>query len=607
VNIINMSPNTKITKTNKATNLNNNVESGREKFEDEAEKSLSKSGILLLNGDDEGSEAKSRMSDKIKNLASRPNIMREFWTSKDVIFENKITWLLVLAPFALFGDHSTSRGQTIGFALSGLTLIPCAERLSYVTEQVAEHTNGTIGALLNATFGNAPELLIATAALRNGYYRVVQLAMLGSIMSNLLLVFGMACLVGGLRFQVQELRITSGNINVLMLLIGTAGSLLPAALFMSGQLPSGTINYDSPTKEELQFSRVNAFVLIIMYLCFLIFQLGTHKEEFDEDILQDKLSTTQRNIFCQKVFSSICNCCRGFQKNRSSSDNSGYKPVLLKQRSEHEINSDSGHGIEDNNILMNTDNHETGELMENKINKGAKRRKNNSNNLISKEILVRKSSNSSYSGSGSGSVSSHSRVSESSSINSKNTTNSKISERSNNATLSLRVGLIWLFIITLCISSMSDILVDTLQGFAKGFRLSGVFTSIIIVPYFSNVAEQVSAIIFAYRNEMDLCVGVTVGSAIQIATFVLPGSVLIGMLMDRSMTLFFHGYETACLFISVLVVAIILHGGKTNWLVGVTLIGIYIILSTGFWLHEHEILNIDAELVIKDGILNSPP
>lgn len=605
MNIINMSPHTKITETNKATNLTNNVESGRETFEDEEEKSLDKSGnFLVVNGDDEGSEDKSRMSDMINNSASRPNILREFWTSKDVIFENKITWLLVLAPFALFGDHSTSHGQTIGFALSGLTLIPCAERLSYVTEQVAEHTNGTIGALLNATFGNAPELLIATAALRSGYYRVVQLAMLGSIMSNLLLVFGMACLVGGLRFQVQELRITSGNINVLMLMIGTAGSLLPAALFMSGQLPSGTINYDSPTKEELLFSRVNAFVLIIMYLCFLIFQLGTHKEEFDEDILQDKLSTTQRNKFCQRVFSSMCNCCRGFQKNRSSSDTSGYRPVLLKQKSDHEINSDSGHGIEDNNnILMNTDNHENGELMENKSNKGAKRRKNNSNSLISKEIHVKKSSNGSYSGS----VSSHSRGSESSSINSKNTTNSKISQRSNNATLSLRVGLIWLFVITLCISSMSDILVDTLQGFAKGFRLSGVFTSIIIVPYFSNVAEQVSAVIFAYRNEMDLCVGVTVGSAIQIATFVLPGSVLIGMVMDRSMTLFFHGYETACLFISVLVVAIILHGGKTNWLVGVILIGIYIILSTGFWLHEHEILNIDAELVINDGILNSPP
>ena len=166
--------------------------------------------------------------------------------------------------------------------------------LSFVTEQVAEHTNGTIGALLNATFGNAPELLIATAALRSGFYRVVQLAMLGSMLTNLLFVFGISCLVGGLRWQVQELRITSGNVSVGMLLLSTAGSLLPATLVLGGQLrqsdpdnattsESGTNSILAPSKEELQFCRVNAFVMMFMYGCYLIFQLGTHKEEFDED------------------------------------------------------------------------------------------------------------------------------------------------------------------------------------------------------------------------------------------------------------------------------------------------------------------------------------
>ena len=154
-----------------------------------------------------------------------------------------------------------------------------------MTEQVAEHTNGTIGALLNATFGNAPELLIATAALRSGFYRVVQLAMLGSMLTNLLFVFGISCLVGGLRWQVQELRITSGNVSVGMLLLSTAASLLPAALIMSGQLRSSSekVVEGIPSKEELQFCRVNAFVMVIMYCCYLVFQLGTHTEEFDED------------------------------------------------------------------------------------------------------------------------------------------------------------------------------------------------------------------------------------------------------------------------------------------------------------------------------------
>ena len=156
-------------------------------------------------------------------------------------------------------------------------------RLSFVTEQVAAHTNGTIGALLNATFGNAPELLISTAALRSGFYRVVQLAMLGSMLTNLLFVFGVSCLVGGLRWQVQELRITSGNVSVLLLLVATAGSLLPAALNMSGQMQHKDSPQGIPSADELQFSRVNAVVLMCMYVCYLLFQLGTHKEEFDEE------------------------------------------------------------------------------------------------------------------------------------------------------------------------------------------------------------------------------------------------------------------------------------------------------------------------------------
>jgi Ca2+:H+ antiporter len=161
--------------------------------------------------------------------------------------------------------------------------------------------------------------------------------------------------------------------------------------------------------------------------------------------------------------------------------------------------------------------------------------------------------------------------------------------------MSFRVGILWLFIITLAVSAMSEILVDTIDGFASRSHLSEVFTSMVIVPFFSNVAEQVSAILFAYRNEMDLCVGVTVGSAIQVATFVLPGCVIIGWMVDRSMTLYFHAYETVCLFLAVIVVAAVLQGGTTNWLVGATCISVYVMIATGFWFHSLEDLSVDAE------------
>lgn len=163
--------------------------------------------------------------------------------------------------------------------------------------------------------------------------------------------------------------------------------------------------------------------------------------------------------------------------------------------------------------------------------------------------------------------------------------------------MSFRAGILWLFIITLSISAMSDILVDTIDGFAYSYGISEVFTSLVILPYFSNIAEQVSALIFAYRNEMDLCIGITVGSAVQIALFVLPGSVLIGWAMDRSMSLFLRGFETCCLIFSVVSVAAVLQGGTTNWLVGAYLLGVYFMIAAGFWFHELENLSIDGELL----------
>ena len=105
------------------------------------------------------------------------------------------------------------------------------------------------------------------------------------------------------------------------------------------------------------------------------------------------------------------------------------------------------------------------------------------------------------------------------------------------APMSLRMGLVWLAIITFSISIMSDVIVDSIGGFVGRSNISEVFTSVIILPYFSNIAAQVSSIIFAYRNKMDLCIGITVGSAVQIAQFVLPGCVIVGWFMDRPMTL----------------------------------------------------------------------
>ena len=239
------------------------------------------------------------------------NIQNDILLSTNLIFKSKLTWLLIFGPIALVGKTGIF-GESVCFILAGLTLIPLAERLSFVTEEVALHTNQTIGALLNATFGNAPELLISGAALQEGYYRVVQLTLLGSMLTNLLFVFGLSCFIGGLRYQVQELRIVSGNASIGMLMLAVAGLALPAALMLSDEMIMGTeereyidkngdgksdIN-DGPTFSMVGFSRFNAVIMIMGYLLYLLFQLGSHSDEFDdlEEEEEEEDETEMRTI-----------------------------------------------------------------------------------------------------------------------------------------------------------------------------------------------------------------------------------------------------------------------------------------------------------------------
>ena len=525
-------------------------------------------------------------------------LFRELWSSTDLLFQTRLTWLLLFGPLALFGDATGCLGEALCFFFSGIALIPCAERLSFVTEQVAHHTNGTIGALLNATFGNAPELLISTAALRAGFYRVVQLAMLGSMLTNLLFVFGLSCLVGGIRWQVQELRITSGNVSVGLLLVATAGSLLPAALSMSGELRKDTDYRDGvPSESELKFCRVNAVVMILMYLCYLLFQLGTHKEEFDDDenivetpqrllLMTPHFNTRQgkdlkargrRNAFflryCFSTYVALDSPTASEDVELPVLGNGGTKSFdTVEERDALFLNDESSLSSgEAGKALSNGWDKGTASKIDFKSSHQQRRRRGSQRNGMSKTDDA-----------------ADTRI------------QSSIVDEQPKIHMPLHIGVIWLCIITLCTSAMSDIMVDTIDGFAHRCRLSQVFTTMVIVPFFSNVAEQVSAIIFAYRNKMDLCVGVTVGSAIQIATFVLPGCVVIGMFVDRSMTLNFGGYETSCLVLGVIAVAAVLQGGTTNWLVGATLLGIYTMIATGFWFHEIEDLSIDAELLFQN-------
>ncbi len=185
-------------------------------------------------------------------------------SAKNMAFTGPLNILLGLVPFAL-GSYWGGWPDPVTFVLSLLALAPLAERLGYVTEQLALHTNETIGGLLNATFGNATELIVAISALSRGLFRLVQLSLLGSILSNMLLVLGCAFYCGGLYHKTQTFGTISSQINSTLLLLSTMAVLFPTILSNSGQ---------ESNLGELGLSRATSLVLFGIYFAFLYFQVN---------------------------------------------------------------------------------------------------------------------------------------------------------------------------------------------------------------------------------------------------------------------------------------------------------------------------------------------
>ncbi|PKA50703.1 Vacuolar cation/proton exchanger 1 [Apostasia shenzhenica] len=167
------------------------------------------------------------------------------------------------------------------FALSLLGLIPLAERVSFLTEQLAFHTGRTVGGLLNATCGNATELIIAMFALRKGKIRVVKLSLVGSVLSNLLLVLGTSLFCGGIvnLQKEQPFDRKHAEVNIALLLLGALCHIL-TTLFKYSVNSSKLFGSPSPTTD---LSRACSIVMLVAYFAYLFFQLKTNRQLFDSD------------------------------------------------------------------------------------------------------------------------------------------------------------------------------------------------------------------------------------------------------------------------------------------------------------------------------------
>jgi Ca2+:H+ antiporter len=188
------------------------------------------------------------------------------------IFKPSLHWLLILVPACVYVEHAHPESHTLIFALSCGAIIPLAGLLGKATEHVADRAGENIGGFLNATLGNAAELIIAVVALRQGLVDVVKASLTGSIIGNVLLVLGLAFVTGGIRHKSQAFNAAAAQSRVAALVLVSIALIVPG---MFNYLGRGTL-----TETVNKLSVVISVVLLLTYLLSLLFSMHTHKELF---------------------------------------------------------------------------------------------------------------------------------------------------------------------------------------------------------------------------------------------------------------------------------------------------------------------------------------
>ncbi|KAK8512182.1 hypothetical protein V6N13_097154 [Hibiscus sabdariffa] len=378
-------------------------------------------------------------------------MLRQFLTNlQEVILGTKLSVLFPAVPLAIVAQ-CYGFGRPWVFALSLLGLTPLAERISFLTEQIAYYTGPTVGGLLNATCGNATELIIAIFALSQHKIDVVKYSLLGSVLSNLLLVLGTSLFCGGIanlrREQKYDRR--QADVNSLLLLLALLCHSLPLLFRMSGA--SAALTAD-PT---LQLSRASSIVMLIAYVSYLVFQLFTHRQLFE---------------------------------------------------AQEESEDDDG---------------------------------------VSEEEPV----------------------------------------------IGFWSGFIWLVGTTAVIALLSEYVVGTIEDASNSWGISVSFISIILLPIVGNAAEHAGAIIFAFKNKLDISLGVALGSATQISMFVVPLCIVVAWIMGIKMDLNFNLLETGSLALSIIAVAFTLQDGTSHYLKGLVLLLLYIVIGACFFVLKTPLSN----------------
>ncbi|TFK54680.1 calcium/proton exchanger [Heliocybe sulcata] len=373
------------------------------------------------------------------------------------LFGSWLNILLLFVPLSVI-SHFANWDAALRFSFSFIAIMPLAKLLGEATEQLSLKLGQTLSGLLNASFGNAVEIIVGIAALMQGELRIVQTSMLGSILSNLLLVLGCSFLAGGIYFKESNFQVTGAQTASSLMTLACITLVIPAAyhsaqnrnstatfehlLTLLNNEPNGSLPELDDTKPGLLIiSRGTALLLLFVYVLYLVFQLKTHADFFQAEGEEEEVEPGMNMVAAGSA----------------------------------------------------------------------------------------------------------------------------------------------LLLVTVVTSFCADYLVASIEEVAERYSIPKAFIGLILLPIVANAAEHVTSVWMAMKDKMELTIGICVGSSIQIASFVVPLLVIVGWIADRDLTLFFADFETITLFISVMLVNLLIQDGKSNYMEGVMLITLYLIIALAFW------------------------
>ncbi|KAJ6115257.1 hypothetical protein N7486_001035 [Penicillium sp. IBT 16267x] len=459
-----------------------------------------------------------------KPIAAFTQRAREIFLSKNML---SVPFTLVAILFSVFDIP-----PLVIFIWNLIAIVPLSITLTLATEHLSQELGETAGALLNITIGNLAELIIFVTTLMKNNIKVVQASLLGSILVNLLLVLGSAIIAGGWASPDQTYNSDLTHAFVGLLNLTVSCLMIPTAFY--GSVKDKDIK--SADHMALYFSRGVSVILLVIYFLYLFFQFKSHAHLFrSRPVGLHATPNPQSERPTRRSYDEMFMDIESQESTESLIHKSRQRPEMQQIQTDglssplDDIHPESGFPMDS----LDTDRRRPHQEWDG-VTPGAP------------EAQLHHCKNLSYA----------------------------------SRAISISVLVTSTVLIAICAEFFASSF-GVLN--AKGI-LGESFVGLIVIPVAGNVAENVTAVIVAHKNQLDLAISVALGSAIQIGLLVAPVIVLVAWALEKPMTLHFDRFGMVTLVGSALLVSFLVLKGKTNYLEGAILCACFAAISVGAFL-----------------------